>query len=1286
MVGNITFTGLFSGLSTDEIVSALVGLKRTPITQLNNLTEQRGFEKKALQSVNTQILALKRTLLTLRLESTFLTKTATSSSPNVLDVKAGFNSQPGSHTVTIQSIARGARAVSGLNDRNLERAAAKLVGANTAGITGLTMTANSLGGTRAVASSLLTETLQSGKGSAAVTAGDKIKIDVTLKDGSTNTVYFTFAGNASDTLERLRQAINTAFRGEAQVSIDSNGAFLITETDTSAPGSLILNNLTFIDADYSGSTFSISTGSATPGGTSTYRTITGTRTFTTGSSANIASGTETLVSLDQWSGGSLDGDEVIRISGTLSDGTSVTSSLAVNASTTLNDLIAQLQSDFTGINVSIQNGKIFLRDSAPGNSQTSIGLSFYDPDNSVTFNMGAFVTTEPGTSDISQTIRTSGFAVPAIGKHLVTVSEGRGGVVKGTVSLNAGTILSSLGVTETSLFTIDRDNGGGAFDPVTIFGITSQSTVQDLIDAINAQVPGVTAQLVDDGAGAYNLQIAASRGGVDIRLTDESTGSGILEKVLNPDTGSIDTDISTRDDAGLSSVNAATSLATDYTFTTVFKPSNGGPVQIRTVVGSDGTAVSRLIENATINGAGNRFNNGVALIYTNQSSELNVGPATSTHLIGTSGISDPSRRTTPPLNIYTYANNSGLDIPLTSGTVTINGVRINIGNPATQTLDEIMGLVNSSGAGVLMEYDPVFDRFILYRPDAGNTSPITIGAAGDTSNFAQALGLRTQGGAVQFAGTSAGIVSTTSALAFSGLSLPVVSGTFTINGVKISVSAGADSLQDIIQRINNSPAGVIASYDISQDRFVLTQDLAKPQLFDQILIGSPSDTSNFLASMRLTDSYQVPSYIGSSRVKAQFTVDGETYVRDSNTITDVLQDLTLTLKGISSEPIALDIVTDTSLANRALRDFVVAYNKLIEIVDPEPLTDDERKKLASLSESDRKKMTESEINEYKAERERLWLREMINQSNILSRMDNAMRVNLFSPVSSIQGGNLRTLFDIGISTGSVGFGVEAARTAYLVYDTTDPDIILQKLQEKTALQDALKNNPRDVFNLFSAAKKSTAELIGNINISAGISVGAPLSFSIGNGTTQATVNFGPGYYSASQVLSRIIESVSQAGLSNEIRVYQTTGGFLQIVATKDSDRARLSIQDLGGGSNVAEVLGIGSQSIAGEDALLNAGISNRLDSFFDGYVGRNGIIKEKIKLGGLIDRDLLQIAKRINDYEYRLNLYGARLRTQFAQMEIALTAFQKTSQFLQAQLQAANLTNNQSSGGISISL
>ncbi|MDD2710029.1 MAG: flagellar filament capping protein FliD [Verrucomicrobiae bacterium] len=69
-------------------------------------------------------------------------------------------------------------------------------------------------------------------------------------------------------------------------------------------------------------------------------------------------------------------------------------------------------------------------------------------------------------------------------------------------------------------------------------------------------------------------------------------------------------------------------------------------------------------------------------------------------------------------------------------------------------------------------------------------------------------------------------------------------GYFTINGTQISVNAGTDTLQDVLDRINAPATGVTASYDPTTDKISLTSA-------GSIILGSVGDTSNFLIRSRL---------------------------------------------------------------------------------------------------------------------------------------------------------------------------------------------------------------------------------------------------------------------------------------------------------------------------------------------------------------------------------------------------------------------------------------------------
>ena len=74
------------------------------------------------------------------------------------------------------------------------------------------------------------------------------------------------------------------------------------------------------------------------------------------------------------------------------------------------------------------------------------------------------------------------------------------------------------------------------------------------------------------------------------------------------------------------------------------------------------------------------------------------------------------------------------------------------------------------------------------------------------------------------------------------------SGSFKINGVVIEIDTSSDSLEDIIDRINNSSAGVSASYDYS-DQTVTISSLER----NQILLENGS--SNLFTGLNLHEGY-----------------------------------------------------------------------------------------------------------------------------------------------------------------------------------------------------------------------------------------------------------------------------------------------------------------------------------------------------------------------------------------------------------------------------------------------
>lgn len=83
-------------------------------------------------------------------------------------------------------------------------------------------------------------------------------------------------------------------------------------------------------------------------------------------------------------------------------------------------------------------------------------------------------------------------------------------------------------------------------------------------------------------------------------------------------------------------------------------------------------------------------------------------------------------------------------------------------------------------------------------------------------------------------------------IAQSGITTPVKPGHFTINGVVFEVRPETETLDTVIERINDSTAGVAASIERDTGRIRLRQTR------DALRMGEPADTSNLLETLHLT--------------------------------------------------------------------------------------------------------------------------------------------------------------------------------------------------------------------------------------------------------------------------------------------------------------------------------------------------------------------------------------------------------------------------------------------------
>jgi len=278
------------------------------------------------------------------------------------------------------------------------------------------------------------------------------------------------------------------------------------------------------------------------------------------------------------------------------------------------------------------------------------------------------------------------------------------------------------------------------------------------------------------------------------------------------------------------------------------------------------------------------------------------------------------------VNTTSALSSAGLHTAVTGGTFSINGVQFTV-NPGTQSVNDIISAINGSGAGVTASYSATTDKLTLANTTAGNTAVINLGATADTSNLLSAFNLTeatqsTNGsGSTQLTSTvNLGAVDSTKILNTVNFQGGAISaGSFSINGVSITVDPTADTLQDVINRINNSDASVTASYDSSADqiRFV-SQTLGSRT----IAFGKAGDTSNFLANTNLSAATQTAGN------DAQFTVNGgAVQTRNTNDVSDAISGVTL--KFLSKGESTVVVNPDTDKIISGIKQFITDFNASI---------------------------------------------------------------------------------------------------------------------------------------------------------------------------------------------------------------------------------------------------------------------------------------------------------------------------------------------------------------------
>lgn len=259
--------------------------------------------------------------------------------------------------------------------------------------------------------------------------------------------------------------------------------------------------------------------------------------------------------------------------------------------------------------------------------------------------------------------------------------------------------------------------------------------------------------------------------------------------------------------------------------------------------------------------------------------------------------------------------------------------------------------------------------------------------------------------------------------------------TFEINGVSFTFKS-TDTVKSVMDKINNSGAGVTISYNSVSDKFMLQAD--KEGAANKIVA-----TDNALIQKIFDPQSTGESYITQKAADAEIVLDGISTKRSSNKFT--VDGLEYTLNEITDAEVEIKVTSDPEKLVTKIKDFVTAYNELISKIHLK--TSEDRKKSGKyeyyepLTEEQKKDMSDKDIE--------LWEEAakagLLKNDATLQKITDSMRRALYDAVEGVG----IHIFDIGITTSR-----EYIDKGQLVIDE-------QKLRK------AIEENPNEIAELFT---------------------------------------------------------------------------------------------------------------------------------------------------------------------------------------------------------------------------
>ncbi|MBI3375629.1 MAG: flagellar filament capping protein FliD [Betaproteobacteria bacterium] len=519
--------------------------------------------------------------------------------------------------------------------------------------------------------------------------------------------------------------------------------------------------------------------------------------------------------------------------------------------------------------------------------------------------------------------------------------------------------------------------------------------------------------------------------------------------------------------------------------------------------------------------------------------------------------------------------------------------------------------------------------------------------------------------------------------------------TFTLNPDKatreITIAAGQDSLAGVRDAINAASAGVTAAIVNDGSGYRLTVSSKDTGSANALrIVVDDDDTSNTDASGLSQLTYDARTISGTKRLSetvaarnATAMIDGISVSKASNTLTDVIEGVTVTLLKESSTS-TLTVARDTAGAQSAVQSFVKAYNDLNKTVTDLSKYDAANKKASTLT-------GESTVRSLQAQ----------------------MR-NVFNARLSTAGGGLTSLSDAGIAFQSDGtLKLDLGRLGTVLADSTkDVGTLFAALGKPTDSQVSFSSATADTKNgayALSISQLGTqGKALGGGAAVLTIVAGTNDTLSLSVDGTATGVTLSAGTYTATSLAAELQAKINGAtalsAVGGAVTVTQS-GGVLTVTSNRYGSASTVTmiggtaLTDLFGaqtetaGVDIAGTLGAYAATGSGQ-TLTGAGDATGLAiKVTGGATGTRGsigyargyayeldkLVGRMLETDSLLDGRMDGITASIKDIgtrrealTRRMDSIEKRYRAQFTALDGMMSSLSKTSSFLQQQLASLN--------------